>query len=206
MQTLSSLPEEKQAIALLKEGQWHGLEVLVRLYQLKAIRAAALITADRHAAEDIVQNAFVRAAERIHQFDESRPFGPWFFRIVINESLRAASQNNRFMGLDDEIADYPGFLFDPSPLPEEQISWMEMKASVWQAIQKLSPRQRAAIVMKYYLEMSGNEISEELKQPLGTVKWWLHSAKQVLKKLLSPSFSAEGNQKVIRQNAKGDQS
>jgi len=68
--------DEKQAIALLKCGDPAGLEELVKLYQLRAVRAAALITGDRALAEDIVQSAFIRTADRIGQFDSQRPFGP----------------------------------------------------------------------------------------------------------------------------------
>jgi len=67
--------EEQEAIARLKRGDISGLEALVRKYQVQAVRAAYLITHDRGLAEDIVQAAFLRAYERIGQFDAGRPFG-----------------------------------------------------------------------------------------------------------------------------------
>ena len=63
--------DEHQAILSLKRGQIQALEYLVEVYQVKAMRAAFLITNDQKLAEDLVQEAFLRAYECIHQFDES---------------------------------------------------------------------------------------------------------------------------------------
>jgi len=84
--------EEKLAIARLKQGNLDGMEALVKHHQVRAVSAAYLIVRDPFLAEDIVQEAFLRAAERIDQFDESRPFGPWFLRSVINASITACSR------------------------------------------------------------------------------------------------------------------
>ena len=81
--------EEQKAIARLKRGDISGLEALVRKYQVQAVRAAYLIIRDRALAEDIVQAAFLRAYERIGQFDAGRPFGPWFLRSVVNDAVKA---------------------------------------------------------------------------------------------------------------------
>ena len=63
--------EEQQAISRLKQGDLGGLEILVRHYQVKAVYAAYLIVRDLKLAEDIVQSAFLQAAQKIHQFDET---------------------------------------------------------------------------------------------------------------------------------------
>ena len=58
--------------------------------RFRAIRAAYLIVRDRALAEDLVQTAFLRAYDRIGQFDPSRPFAPWFLRSVVNDAVKAA--------------------------------------------------------------------------------------------------------------------
>ena len=68
--------EEAEAIARLKQGDVGGLEALVHGHQVQAVRTAYLITRDRALAEDIVQAAFVRAHERIEQFDTGRSLVP----------------------------------------------------------------------------------------------------------------------------------
>lgn len=70
--------EESRAIDRLRRGDVAGLEFLVRQYQIPALRAAYLITRDSALAQDVVQAAFLKAYERISQFDPNRPFGPWF--------------------------------------------------------------------------------------------------------------------------------
>ena len=87
--------DEGQAIARLKQGDLAGLEFLVVRYQVVAVQTAYLIVGDRPAAEDIAQAAFLKAAERIHQFKDGRPFRPWFFRVLRNVCLDANRRRKR---------------------------------------------------------------------------------------------------------------
>jgi RNA polymerase sigma-70 factor (ECF subfamily) len=185
--------EEQQAIARLKQGDLQGLEALVSIYQLRAVRAAALITGDRILAEDIVQNAFIRVAERIEQYDFERPFGPWFLRSVVNEAIKAAGRQKRFVSLDEEFGEGAFDLSDTSSLPEEVVETHETKQAVWRALQKLPPNQRAAVVLRYYLGMSEDEMTKELQVPAGSIKWRLYAARQRLAKLLSREISPLAN-------------
>lgn len=92
--------DERTAIELLRHGDIAGLEVLVKSHQVRALRAAFLITGDYQLSEDLVQGAFLRAFDRIHQFDPNRSFGPWFLRSVINDARKAATHRNRHSSLD----------------------------------------------------------------------------------------------------------
>jgi RNA polymerase sigma-70 factor, ECF subfamily len=174
-----SVLDEKQAITQLKRGDLSGLKVLVEKYQIRAVRAAALIIGERAQAEDIVQNAFIRAAQRIGQFDDNRPFGPWFMRSVVHDAIKSAQRQKRFVP-EDQVLD----LADPTPLPETLVESRETRMALWSAICQLPPKQRAAIVMRYYLDMREDEMSVALHGPPGTVKWWLHAARQRLARLL----------------------
>ena len=82
--------EERGAVERLKRGDIGGLEVLVGLHQVRAVRAAYLILRDRSSAEDVVQGAFLRACEKIGSFGEGGPFGPWFTKVVVNDAINAA--------------------------------------------------------------------------------------------------------------------
>src|SRR5512147_1723218 len=99
------------------------MEALVKHHQVRAVSAAYLIVRDPLLAEDIVQEAFLRAAEKIDQFDESRPFGPWFLRSVINVSIKAARKQKRFIRLDEasdeEVKNVANWLIDPDPHPKK---------------------------------------------------------------------------------------
>jgi RNA polymerase sigma-70 factor, ECF subfamily len=178
--------EEREAVARLKRGDVSGLEALVRLYQVQALDAAYLISRDYALAEDIVQASFLRAYERIHQFDGTRPFGPWFLRSVVNSTLTTVT-NRRDLSLEAQT-DQTGEAMDlPSPDPglEEMLEAAETREEVIAALDRLSPGQRAAIVMRYYLDLSDAEVSHKLDIPPGTVRRRLHDARQRLRHLLA---------------------
>jgi RNA polymerase sigma-70 factor (ECF subfamily) len=189
---------ERQAIAALKRGDPNGLEVLVRRYQVRAIRAAYLIVRDRAAAEDIVQAAFVRAYDRIAQFDAARPFGPWFLRGVVNDSLKAATRRARHVSLETPLGADGDLdaaaetlaerLADPGPGPEDLAEAADRQQAVWRALGRLSAAERGAIVLRYYLGRGEHEMAAELGAPPGTVKWRLHAARQRLRAWLAPAL------------------
>ena len=184
---------EIQAIALLKCGDITGLETLVNLYQLQALRTVTLITGDLALAEDIVQSAFIRAAERIDQFDSRLSFGPWFLRIVTNDAIKATKRQKRQISIDEDNQEDLAFLIDSTPLPEESVELSEAKQVVWQALQTLPPKQCAAVVLRYYLGMNEDEMAVELNRPAGTIKWRLHNARKRLKQILRPNKGIYAN-------------
>jgi RNA polymerase sigma-70 factor (ECF subfamily) len=187
--------EEKSAIARLKQGDLDGLEALVKRHQVRAVSAAYLIVRDPKLAEDIVQEAFLRAAEKIDQFDESRPFGPWFLRSVINASTKAVRKQKRFIPLDgtrdEETTKVADWLIDPDPHPEQIVETQETRQMVWEALGELTAGQRAVIVMRHFLEMSEAEMTEELDRPLTTIRWRLKTARNRLRKLLQFFWKSE---------------
>jgi RNA polymerase sigma-70 factor (ECF subfamily) len=182
---------EHQAIAQLKAGDISGLAFLVRQHQLKAVRAAYLITQNRSLAEDIVQAAYIRVYERIHQFDSSRPFAPWFFRIVTNDATKAVSRGPSLQALpDDPGPDHGGGkLLDDSD-PADVVEMEEFKQMVRRSLGQLSPYHREVIVMRYFLDMSEQEMAEQMRVPPGTIKSRLNAARRQLKRLLQSSHAA----------------
>ncbi len=186
--------EEQEAIARLKRGDVGGLEALVRRYQVQAVRTAYLITRDRALAEDVVQAAFLRAYERIGQFDAGRSFGPWFLRSVANDAVKAATRGKHQISLETgaggEEASLADLLADPNPGPADLVEAAETRQAVWTALGSLPPAQRAAIVLRYYLDLSEAEMAGELACPPGTVKWRLHAARKRLRRLLRPLWPA----------------
>lgn len=173
--------DDSEAISRLKRGDVGGLRTLVEHYQDRAVRAAYLITLDTTAAEDIVQDAFLRAYERIAQFDAKRAFGPWFLRSVVNDAIKLASRNQT-LPLDDPISELPDLTgSDPANLVEIG----ETREAIWAVLNQLPAAQRGAIVQHYYLDLTEVEIARELNTPLGTIKWRLHAARQQLGILLN---------------------
>ena len=186
----------QQAIARIKRGDLSGLEMLVRKHQVKAVYAAYLVLQDRQLAEDVVQNAFLRVVERIAQYDDSRSFEFWFFRVVVNAALDSARQDHRWVSLDANaeanVEDIEGmqveWLINTQPCPQDLVETSELRNAVRLALKKLNADQRAAIVLRYFLDMSEAEMSAAINRPTSTIKWRLHEAKRHLKEILRPIF------------------
>jgi RNA polymerase sigma-70 factor, ECF subfamily len=180
--------EDRIAISRLKQGDLNGLATLVKRYQATAVHAAYLILYDRALAEDVAQAAFVKSAERIHQFDETRPFAPWLYRIVVNDALKLVSKQKRTVSLEEALdapaAQVAAWLTDPEPWPEQLVEQKETRHHILQAIQSLPPEQRAVIVMRYFLDMSEAGMSAKMDRPLSTIKWWLRDARRRLHSLM----------------------
>jgi RNA polymerase sigma-70 factor (ECF subfamily) len=177
--------DEKEAIHCLKQEDISGLEYLVHCHQVRAVRAAYLITRDAGLAEEIVQEAFLRAYRSIRSFDENRPFEPWFMRSVVNASVKAMQRSARQINFDEADEAFLMEIVHRVEPVELQVESLELQSQVWDAMQKLSPRQRAVIVQRYFLEMSEKEMAEDAGSAVGTVKWMLNAARQKLRGLLA---------------------
>lgn len=178
--------DEKQAIQRLKNGDISGLEFLVMRHQVKAVRTAYLITRDLGLAEDVVQDSFIQAFRAIRGFDATRPFEPWFLRSVANASVKTMQKSARQVQVGDEADEaLLAELAQRVESVESQVESIEVQNQIWDAMQKLSPRQRAVVVQRYFLEMSEKEMAEEAGSAVGTVKWMLNAARERLRGLLS---------------------
>ena len=182
--------DEHQAIQRLKQGDISGLEFLVTHHQVKAVRTAYLITRDLGLAEDVVQDSFLQTFRSIRRFDSTRLFEPWFMRSVVNASVKMMQRSAKQVEVGDEA--YESLFAELTARVEsveEQVESIEVQNQVWDAMQKLSPRQRAVIVQRYFLEMSEKEMAEEAGSAVGTVKWMLNAARERLRGLLERSES-----------------
>lgn len=183
--------EDLQAIRRLKHGDISGLECLIARYQAKALRTAFLITHNEPLAEDVVQDAFVRFYQRVKHFDEMRPFQPYFLRSVVNAALNCIEREKKEQYFSEVDTSELENLLEEAISVEEQVECNAIKWQIMEVLSELPPRQRAAIVQRYYLEMSEQEMSETLDSPPGTVKWLLNAARTRLRSLLGSGRMAE---------------
>jgi len=180
--------DEQRAIQRLKRGEIGGLTLLVSHYQVKAVRVAYLITRDLGLAEDIVQDCFLQVYRSIHRFDETRPFEPWFMRSVVNASVKMLQRSARQATGDNADESLFAELSMRVESVEEQVESIEIQNQIWDAMQKLSPRQRAVIVQRYFLDMSEKEMAEAAGSAVGTVKWMLNAARSRLRSLINNTY------------------
>jgi RNA polymerase sigma-70 factor (ECF subfamily) len=173
---------EAQAIRRLKKGDIGGMEELVVLHQQKALRTACLIPRDEETAKDAVQEAFLRIYQRIRFFDESKPFEPYLLRSVVNTAINLAEKRSKEVGLEEDLprADVQ-LLFTRAASTEDEVEYRQLKQEILEGISKLSPRERAVIIERYYLDLSEKEMADMHDVAPGTVKWILNAARKKLR-------------------------
>jgi RNA polymerase sigma-70 factor, ECF subfamily len=176
--------DEATAIRRLKSGDFSGLEYLMHQYQAKATRAAFLITRDKVQAEDAVQDVFLRIFRHPNRVDDGRPIEPYLMRSVINAALNACRSERKLISLESN-EDAVERLIEQAVSVESDVEYSQIKRNILDALGQLPPRQRAAIVQRYYLDMSEKEMALALDAAPGTVKWLLNSARTTLRALLN---------------------
>jgi len=145
---------------------------------------------NQHEAEDIAQEAFIRAYTNLHTFDLNRKFSTWLFRIATNLCIDRIRKKKPDYYLDAEVAGTDGLdmysqISSPGRLPEEEVEGMELQERIQYEISCLSEKYRTVIILKYIEELPLQEISEILNIPLGTVKTRIHRGREALRKQLS---------------------
>ncbi len=178
---------EAQAIARLKAGDIAGLKTLVETHQTEAVHLAFFITGIRRPRKISCRRRFFALSKRFKGFDESRPFRPWFLQIVVNDSIKSAIRQNRSTSLLEDN-EYQNVLRTLNANPrelEDSIIKTELIEEMRQAIDRLSPSQRGAILLHYVLDLSTAETARQLACAPGTLRWHLSAARERLRTLLS---------------------
>lgn len=178
----SPVPDDEPALAeRLRAGDAAAFETLLGRYSRRAFSVAYRLLGQKEDAEDLVQDAFMTVLQRIDTFQAGRPFGPWFFRILVNRGLNA--RKSRSLRAVDEI---PEATAHQGPSPERDAERTELRERLKTVMDTLPDRQRT-IVQLFELEgFAGPEIAEILEISDGTVRWHLHEARKTLRKALSP--------------------
>lgn len=168
-------------VARVQAGDMDAYGTLVRAHLRRAFAVAYRVMGQREDAEDLVQDAFLVALERIHTFQPGRPFGPWFFRILVNRGLNA--RRSRAVRRTDPVPDdAPARTESPARHAER----MELRERLRAALDALPERQRLVVQMFELEGFSSAEIGDVLGIPDGTVRWYLHQARRTLRGALAP--------------------
>ena len=174
--------DEQTAIQRLKRGDIGGLEFLVGQHQLKAVRTAYLITHNPALAEDVVQDCFLQAYRAIGGFVAGRPFEPWFLQVGVRAAVKSAQKAERLVPVESGADEPDGErLLGWAESAEAEAEAAMFQQEVWEAVRRLSPRQRAVVVQHYFLDMSAKDIAGQNGTAVGTVKWLLNAARSRLR-------------------------
>lgn len=172
--------EERGLVRRVREGDVAAFDQLVRRYYAQAGAVARRLMENREDAEDLVHDAFLRALDRIETFDETRDFGPWFYRLLINLGINARRSRSRRRTEPEQI-DAESTLASP----EEDALRDEIRTRFAEALASLPERQRVIIGLFEVDGYTSIEISEMLGVTPETVRWHVHQARQTLRNALA---------------------
>ena len=188
--------EELALVRGAKAGDVNAFEELVRRYDRNVFRIAQHITQNREDAEDVVQDAFLKAYQNLERFQEQSKFYTWLVRIAVNEALmrlrKRRTGTGRTVSIDEDIETdddtIPREIADWSPNPEQMYNQAELKDILSRNIQGLPASFRTVFVLRDVEGLSTEETAEALQLSVPAVKSRLLRARLQLRERLNRYF------------------
>jgi RNA polymerase sigma factor (sigma-70 family) len=173
--------DERAVLEAARAGDASAFRALLERYQEPAYRVAYLFTRDAQSAEDVCQEAFVLAYRHLDRFRVGEPFRPWLLRIVSNQAKDHLRARGRRLGLLERVRRSPSSV---ASSPERGLIAAERGEAMRDAIQALSPDDREVIYLRYFLDLSEQEIAVAIGRRPGTVKSRLSRARGRLRAVI----------------------
>ena len=180
---------EKELIAKAKKGDQDAFGQLVLAHQNKVFSLCVHMMGNREEAEDMAQEAFLKAWRSLDSFHGESSFATWMHRLTTNlclDYLRKQTRRQNIsvaVSLDDEEAAFTEPA-DPGSDPQQELEKRERQRAVEKALRELPEHQRRALVMREVSGLSYQEIADALELDLGTVKSRIARAREALRKRL----------------------
>jgi RNA polymerase sigma-70 factor (ECF subfamily) len=174
-----------------KAGDEAAFEQLIRQYDRQIFRIARHITQNKEDAEDIVQDTFLKAYQKLEQFQGNSKFYTWLVRIAVNESLMRLRKrrNSKTVSMDEDVqtedGSVPRDFADWTPNPEQQYGQGELGDILRKTIQGLPPGFRSVFTLRDVENLSTEETAEALGLSVPAVKSRLLRARLQLRERLS---------------------
>lgn len=179
----------KSRIKQVLKGDHNAFGEIVEVYKDRIYQLCYRMLGNAHEAEDISQEAFIRAYVNIDRYNINRKFSTWLYRIATNLCIDRIRKKKPDYFLDAEVKGTDGLnlysqIQSKELTPDEKVVKMELQELIQMEILKLPEKYRSAILLKYIEELSLKEISEVLDLPIGTVKTRIHRGREALRKQL----------------------
>lgn len=161
--------DDDAAVAMARDGDADAYEALVARYTAVAHRTAVLFGAGDE-ADDVVQEAFVKAYRALRGFRTGERFRPWLLQIVVNETRNLHRSRRRRSGLEGRLAAVLAPDLAEIDPPDAAVIERERAAALLSALRSLPDRDRQVVTCRYLLDLSEAETAEVLGWPKGSVK------------------------------------
>ncbi|MFD2170081.1 RNA polymerase sigma factor SigW [Tumebacillus lipolyticus] len=182
---------EQRIVKRAQKGDRLAFAELVELYKDKLFNLGYRMLGNPQEAEDIAQEAFLRAYANLNKYNADHKFSTWIYRIATNLCIDRIRKKKADFSLDAEVdgiegGDMYSRLSAQGDTPEQEVVRLETRREVQDAIDGLPDNYRAAVILKYLHDLSLIEISEILEVPVSTVKTRIHRGREALRAGLRP--------------------
>jgi len=187
-----------------KRGDYKAFDLLVLKYQSRIAGLALTFVKDRHLAEDIAQESFIKAYKSLESFREESAFYTWLYRIAANTSKNYLTSKKRKKEyseseiLSSEEASVDIFDIPGGDSPEEILAANNLREMIFESLSNLPEDIRTAISLREFEGLSYEEISEVLDCPIGTVRSRIFRGREIIQEKISPLL--DNNVMLIRQS------
>src|SRR3979409_1077971 len=202
--------DELALVQAAKAGDVSAFEELVKRYDRNVFRIAQHITQNREDAEDVGQDAFLKAYSNLHQFQGQSKFYTWLVRIAVNEALMKLRRRRpeRMVSLDEDVKteddSVPREVADWSPNPEQNYNQAELREILSRTIQGLPPGFRTVFILRDVEGLSTEETAEALELSVPAVKSRLRRARLELRERLNRYFQRRDGGDGAQRRESGD--
>ena len=175
--------EDTDLIRQATKGNVESYNLLVSRWEKRIYNYLLRITANREDALDLTQDVFLKAYQNLRKLDDAARFAPWLYRIAHNEAYSMFRKRKPETDIDELEPEATG---TGVAIGGSSVFPIELSLAVAGALDRLSPDQREAVVLKIYQGFKFEEMSEILSCPVSTVKSRLYTALELLKADLAP--------------------
>lgn len=176
--------QEKDIVRRVLEGETEAYALLVDAYKDPILRLAFRMTGNLQDADDLAQDAFVRAFRNLHRYDRERPFFTWLYTVALN-GIRNHLKKRKRQERGDAESVAEGDDAEDAPGMEERLDEARDAERLDRALRRLPAEQREALVLRFYQGLSLEETSEVMGVSLSAAKMRIYRGLERLKQILS---------------------
>ena len=184
---------DEEVVARVKRGETALYEILMRRHNQRLYRAARAILKDDVEAEDVMQDAYVRAFQNLHQFEGRAPFAAWLLRIAVNEALgrRRGRERNTSLEQGNENGEISMSIVETGPDPEQNATRAELGQMLEEAVLSLPEAYRTVVMLRDVEELNTEETAAVLDLSEENVKIRLYRGHAMMREMLFEKVGAE---------------
>ncbi|MDE5708732.1 MAG: RNA polymerase sigma factor [Alistipes sp.] len=173
--------DDRQLVAQVLGGDDTAFEYLFNRYHEAIRRLFIQRTGGANDVDDLLQETFIKVYVNLHRYDPRFTFGQWVYTIARNTFIDHVRRRQDDLPIDERFT-APA---SNAPTPEENVINLQQRTQIEHSLDRLAPRYRRLIVMRFFDGYSYEEIAAKLALPLGTVKTQIHRAREQMCRLIT---------------------